>query len=357
MLLLPAFSITGADFDVALVPDGTWAPAPPGQVKLQNESPFSLQVAIGPDVHWMSPWTADVFEVHGGSTAMHVHPVALSAPLPPVAPTNALLVTVAAPFEQIPGVYPAALARQASIANQAVLLGTLSVGAAGGSASQTFTLPPGTQSVGYMLKNDGASYSTIQMTGNVSLVPYILVGSGIVRSSTELEVIDTAITCSATTAGASPAGTVFFFAYLYSTFMRVATVSGLPLPVIVTNSGGTPVPQVATTSSTYRNAPGALNTDFTIASVAATNTLFLFDFLVNTNAGANWEVQIWDGPSVNGLRIAVFLMIFATAVGNSPPIEWNGSGRPLGKGNNLVGTLVGGPAGATIYASAAVAIQ
>jgi hypothetical protein len=117
----------------------------------------------------------------------------------------------------------------------------------------------------------------------------------------------------------------------------------------VTLGKAPPAPwQAATKSVAPSNAPGALNTDFTIVAAIAGQTIYLHDISVQTNSGTTWEVDLWDGPSAGGLRVARLTMTQLTAVGVSPPVSWNGQGRPLTAGNPLVGTIVQGQAGTTV---------
>lgn len=157
MQALAPIAITGVDIDVPLVADGIQAAWTPGQIRCANETPYALQCILGADVHWLQPWSVDVWPVHG-VTSMHVHPVSLVTPVP-TPQWSTLLVTVAQAFEAFPGVYPAALDRQsaafynrqklfpdgvATPVNPATPSFTV---AAGVTAPFRFTLPAGTVDV------------------------------------------------------------------------------------------------------------------------------------------------------------------------------------------------------------------
>jgi hypothetical protein len=123
-------------------------------------------------------------------------------------------------------------------------------------------------------------------------------------------------------------------------------------PILVTqdsNSVFGPAYLHARSSASVRTSPGALNTDFTIVPAVAGTIVLVHSVELNTNAGATWEVALWDGPSATGTKIATLFVDGATSVGVFPPATWDGKGRRLSVGNPLVGTLVTGPAAATIF--------
>lgn len=175
---LAPITVTSADFDVFLVPDGIQAAITPGSVRCANESQFALLCSLGADTHWLDPWSIDVFPVHS-TTLMHVHPVQLVTPQP-ASPWNTLLVTVAQPYETIPGVYPAPLSRQISsyeiptpliaAEHQDLQTGGFYSIAQVATLTFTFTLPQGTQTVRFeaFTGNLGASWTNFQIKGNVS---------------------------------------------------------------------------------------------------------------------------------------------------------------------------------------------
>lgn len=181
---LAPIPVTSVDFDVALVPDGISAAVTPGWVRAANESNFALQCSLGADTHWLQPWSVDVWPVHA-VTSMHVHPVALVTPLP-VATWSTLLVTVAQPYETIPGTYPASLDRLSSVYSQRQAL----IDTSGFSSLQnkglytisdltdrtfTFVIPPGTQSIRLdaFTGNVGAQWTNFHLTGDVSGKTYV----------------------------------------------------------------------------------------------------------------------------------------------------------------------------------------
>jgi hypothetical protein len=120
---------------------------------------------------------------------------------------------------------------------------------------------------------------------------------------------------------------------------------------IVTMNGTTPAPwQASTQSATSRAVPGALNTDFTIIPAPGAGlSIYLHSVVVNTNTGGTWEVDLWDGPSAGGVKIADLFTAVMTAVGAQPPVNWDGHGRKLAANSPLVGTIATGAAGATVF--------
>lgn len=238
-------------------------------------------------------------------------------------------------------------------------------------------VPAGTQSIGYLIRsdagNDTPQHVTIQGAqtaqdytnasppsdiGGVNWFPY---------SAT-----DTAVNVSLTGALLSPSS-IDVLASPLALAVDVTNPMGNLLDVVITNpTDGSPIPivpptgtsaalqvseqnsspapwQAAATSAPLKATPGALNTDFTIRAGVVGKVIWLHDTVTNTNAGASWEVDLWDGPSANGLKVADLFVAVITAVGVSPPANWDGKGRQLGSGNALVGTLATGPAGSTIF--------
>ncbi|HKW93976.1 MAG TPA: hypothetical protein VJX92_18945 [Methylomirabilota bacterium] len=173
MQALAPIAVSAADFDVALVPDGIAAAISPGSVRSANESPFALQCSIGPDRHWLQPWSVDVWPVHG-STVMHVHPVALASPVNP-APFSNLLVTVAQPYETIPGTYPASLDRQSTPYGQQPVIGTITTVGNGDTVNNTFPVPTGTLGIQFICQAASGFFlpQEVRVQGDVSGVTYL----------------------------------------------------------------------------------------------------------------------------------------------------------------------------------------
>jgi len=242
-------------------------------------------------------------------------------------------------------------------ASTAIVLQRIPV-AAGGNANVAISVPTGTVAVGWQLDalvGDGQGPLAVSFTGIQSgdlVGSWAFPFSGQALFAVPLGPADTSIRVSVTARGAS-ACAIYVLAW--------SAAPAAPLPTTVEASTGaellavsealaTPAPwQAAASSATTRVAPGALNTDFTIVPGVAGQTIYLHDVEVNTNAGATWEVDLWDGPSAGGAKVADFFVVFVTAVGAGPPVSWDGRGRPLTAGNALVGTLVTGPAGSTIF--------
>lgn len=170
MRALAPITVGTADFDVALVADGTQAAWTPGSIRAANESPVALQCILGADVHWLQPWSVDVWPVRA-VTSMHVHPVPLVSPVP-TPQWSTLLVTVAQPFEEFPGSYPATLDRQNSAFYNRQVLGSVTA-TAGGTNHQSFQLPAGTASIGYAIDfSGGTTPDGVVMQGDQSTDVY-----------------------------------------------------------------------------------------------------------------------------------------------------------------------------------------
>lgn len=163
MLALAPVALTGSPQTVSLIgqapQDRQTAP-----IRLANESPYALQVTLGGDVHWLQPWTVDVFTPPQPVNSIGINPTILTSPLPP-APSSTLIVTLADLGETIPGSYPAPLMRQAAAYGQPQeLLPVLAV-AAGASTTEVYQLPAGTQSIAFVtVQSAGGSPS-----GNAAL--------------------------------------------------------------------------------------------------------------------------------------------------------------------------------------------
>lgn len=216
MQALPAIALTGTDVDVALVPDGIAAAQPPGWVRVANESPYALQCALGADFHWLQPWTVDVWPVRG-TTLMHVHPIQLTDPLP-AAPSATVLVTVAQPYEVIPGTYPATLDRQAATFSPQLVLGTIQTPGDGAVHRKTFALPAGTLAVGFQVQFSGfGNPANISIQGTQTKVRYLGDTGPIFAPPDDLQIAmltegDTSVDCAVTDSGAQ-SDLVFFLAW------------------------------------------------------------------------------------------------------------------------------------------------
>jgi hypothetical protein len=169
MRAVPPISITGADFDVPVLGNGIEAAWQPSYVKCDNESPYVLNIAVGPVLHVLPPWTVDVYPVVMGASSLHVHPIALSTPLPP-APTSVLLVTIAGPAESFPGTYPAAMSRTSSIYQLPVSQDYIPADST--THVKTETLPPGTLSVTALNTSGSGNVTAFKMVGNVTGYDY-----------------------------------------------------------------------------------------------------------------------------------------------------------------------------------------
>lgn len=165
MRALAPITVTGADLDVALVPDGISAAWTPGSVRVANQSRFALQCTLGADFHLLEPWTVDVWPVRS-VTSMHVHPVK-AEPLVPGVTSGTVWVTVAEAFESFPGTYPASVG--AAIVSeqllQAAVINLTNATSQNGNAS----VPAGTQSLSIVLvPNTGAGSCFLRVVGATS---------------------------------------------------------------------------------------------------------------------------------------------------------------------------------------------
>lgn len=165
MITLPPINLTGLPQSANLpgsLPGGT-------QIRFANESAYALQIGLGPETHWLNPWTVDVFQPVGTTTSVSILATVLtSSPL--VTPSSVLLITMADPGERIPGHYPVTLDRQSSTYSQQVVLG--STGALAANADRTFqyTLPPGTHAVAITSTFGPGNIAQIIISGNVSRI-------------------------------------------------------------------------------------------------------------------------------------------------------------------------------------------
>lgn len=230
---------------------------------------------------------------------------------------------------------------------------------AGGSGTKFYPIPPGIQSVALAIDVDATNTSSQNRSVLPSFMQIRGYPSGDFYIGTPLTITATTFVWSLINPNDTKISVQWTSAVnALNTFIDVL-VSPSDLAgrqqdtqgnLLTSMANALPAPwQAAFTSVTTRVAPGALNTDFTIASGVAGQRIYVHGVVVNTNAGGTWEVDLWDGPSVNGLKVADFLMDIITAVGASPPVPWEGHGRQLGIGNALIGTLVTGGAGSTIF--------
>ena len=234
----------------------------------------------------------------------------------------------------------------------------------------TVNVPPGTHAIGFTFTGPGVLSSLI-VHGQTSQINYadetavgsfataiVKVFSGI-DSQVDIQVntttgagsctIEAVFIPDAQVVAIDPDTQVFLSALNSGPIGADLNTAGIPA-LAVSLKYAAPAPwEAASTSVTTRVAPGALNTDFTIRSGVGGQRIYVHDVVVNTNSGTTWTVDLWDGPSVNGLKVAELNMAVFTAVGASPPIPWDGRGRQLGVGNSLIGTLAAGAAASTIF--------
>lgn len=200
----------------------------------------------------------------------------------------------------------------------------------------TLNVPAGTIAVGYEILSTISNLKEISIVGVTTGRAYVADFSSFLDGSPTpvlIDPADTQITCTVTPInGAFAVPAVDFIAWLVPPPTRVVAQPWL----------------TARTSVGLSAAPGALNTDFTIVNGVAATLIYVHACLVNTNSGTNWEVDWWDGPSVNGLRVARFVVQDLTSVGMENPVYWDGKGRQLGVGNALIGTIVAGQVTTTV---------
>lgn len=169
----------------------------PCEVKLQNESPLTLQVKIGADAYSLGAWTVDKYPLCG-HTEFSVNPSQIQSPAPAGVPSSSLLVMVAPEGDSIPGVFPAPLARMSNVQSPQTLLGTVTAATAGNQTG-TFTIPNGTHALGILIES-GAALTQLKVTGTQSGGVYLnLPGAGVAASlqglfvAPELSALDTSV--------------------------------------------------------------------------------------------------------------------------------------------------------------------
>lgn len=115
MITGPTVTLTGSAQSVAMP-----APLPTGelrQVRFDNESVYALRISFlgyGEDL-WMGAWTADRRSLPGACQGFTVTPTQLETPIPATISQSLLISVGENPEEEIPGVYPMALARQVAL--------------------------------------------------------------------------------------------------------------------------------------------------------------------------------------------------------------------------------------------------
>lgn len=167
---LAAITVTAADFDVDLT-NGRRQPQV-GETVWQNESAYQLVVTIGGHSYSIRPWDADKLPANGMVTA-HVHPVALTSPIP-TAPSASLLVVVAPPGVTIPGTYPSPASRQSASYGQQQILDTATT-TNNTVTHNGITIPIGTHSLMVVGLNTISANGAgkVQITGVVTGLDYL----------------------------------------------------------------------------------------------------------------------------------------------------------------------------------------
>lgn len=351
---LAPIAVTGQDLDVPLIPDGIAAAITPGWLRAANESGYALQCSLGADSHWLQPWTVDLWPLHA-VTSLHVHPVPLVNPLPP-STWSSLLLTVAAPYETIPGTYPASLDRHASsYYNRQNLAGSpFAVLANSSSAAIPFVLPAGTVAVRLNFSADGGLNSiraAVRVTSNSTGPDFIQFfgntgGTAATVDTTQPTTIPISTETGDTTVLVSVSNNSSFNIHVY-----VSALAG------VEAMGVRPVgPPAAWQSAKGLNglmisSPG-LGVDFTLLAALAGGAYRLFDQVYDTNSASPVDLSLWDGPSANGINVARLRQR-----GTTTPMHWNGSGGLLGASDALVGRVDAGDATTSVWASIARSVE
>lgn len=222
-----------------------------------------------------------------------------------------------------------------------IVIGTLNAAQAL-AAVQDLPLPPGTQAVGFVvnLNSPNVVPGQILIQGNTTKQFYVQAAtfpSGQGVQTALVSISETSVRCSVSAPAGGPSSATFL---AFLTIPPPTSLIALPAPW-----------QAARGSIGLSSQPGALNTDFTIVSGIAGQIIYVHDVVVNTNAGQTWEVDLWDGPSANGVNVAKLTQNIngpLSAGSVSPYVEWDGHGRPLTPSDALVGTIVSGPAGTTV---------
>lgn len=212
VIALQPITITGSPQTVNLA---QLLPRFGGQVapmRFANESPYALQLQLGGDVHWIDPWTVDVFTPAQRVTSFLVTPSILTSPLPSV-PSSVVLVTLAEGSETFAGSYPSSLLRQSAAYGQPQLIASL---VSPGNNTGTITLPAGTQSLAIVTQIQSGDTSFMSLTGASSGFVYYSQALG--SSAFEIIGVESAIDQQLTyqVAHGTGAGAAFFITALTS---------------------------------------------------------------------------------------------------------------------------------------------
>jgi hypothetical protein len=170
---LPPVPITGtAEFDVPLVGRNVSGllSENPAFLRLDNESPYLLQVVIGGGTHQLRPGETNVFAAD--VSTIHVIPVAITSG-PASAPSSVLLITAAPDGETIPGTFPTLAPRQVAgfqPINQDYIPADSSA------HIKLEPLPPGTLSV--LCLHTAGAVTAFKLVGNVTGNDYAIESGG-----------------------------------------------------------------------------------------------------------------------------------------------------------------------------------
>jgi hypothetical protein len=160
--LLPSVTLTAADFDVDLTNHGQMPR--PGMVKIGNLSPWLLQVSWLSHADMLCPGEYNVFPTMG-ATRMHVHPVAITDPVPD-SDANQMVMAVAPEGVTFPGTYPALYSQLGEsgygFGSVLVLQDVTTV------QTGSFTIPAGTESLSIITVVPAGNVSSLGLTGATS---------------------------------------------------------------------------------------------------------------------------------------------------------------------------------------------
>ena len=353
---LAPVAITGADAQVLLATPAVGFAAAVDRVLVDNESPYLLQLTLGGGGFYLRPWQSNVFPT-GGASSMLVHPIALTNPLPP-APSTTLLVTLVPVGEAAPGIYPMDSTRQASAYQQTEVIGTLEAPTPGGSVGpESFTLPKGTQAIGYAFYSGGPSgFDTpqeIEMIGNTTNWVYFLTTQGGNVGSPPARLLDPSDTSINVTlvANASHPSQIDVIAFLVSPAVLIAQGPGdFVSAELVAFSGGAIDTELelatnrllaATLSQSFAppwlgepqsvEVASALANGGTVTPIAgvAGKTIYVLMIALGFDAAsAGNDLQILDGGAAGTSRGRI------SAASVNPPAQfWQG--RHMSSGNGL----------------------
>jgi hypothetical protein len=295
-------------------------------------------------------------------------------PGPPVPASQATLTWTDQPLPADPG----HLLQQSQYGSQ-VVIATVQGGANATVGPTNIAVPAGTMSIGYLVRSDAGNDTpqTVTIQGHQSKNVYAsatpLGNTGGAQwfpfsasdTSVDVTLLTNASSPSAIDVLVSPLVEVLDMVQTFGSFINAQLWNGVGNvgALTVDNPSGnlrllavsmveaSPAPwQAAASSAPISAAPGALNTDFTIVAGVANTRIYLHAVYLQTNSGTSlWEIDLWDGASSGGLRIARLPgPALVTSVGAQPGVNWDGRGRRLGVGNALVGTIVAGQAGTTV---------